>query len=412
MDFCGRKIALSKCEKTTINSTDNKCNGGSEMAKMKKKINKNRMNKKSVQAKQVFTGLKHDMQQLMAEENYVDAIDVMAEMATNRQMDGEVMYWGAQCYFMTGDFERAERWAGNALNNGYNSAGIKILLANLCVAEERYEDAFKLCEVALSEGVDSMTGLDKEIFDDLMDNIRYGYDELMAKYPLVSEYFEKNDSASQTVFSQLSEAETEKPDIKQPADNGVKTEEEDNADKAQAALARLRQLLSKNKAADEAEEAPKEESAEQQAEPTITREVIASDDVAEDKDIQPEIQQTEAEQPAVEAKTVKQSEENSAEQNNNDEFDVAGTLEQVVAKEISLAEKVRLINVFAAACYQREDYQSAFDLLSAALEIDGQDAATLKNIAYTCLSAGETEQALSFAAQLPVVDFGLLYALK
>ena len=41
-----------------------------------------------------------------------------------------------------------------------------------------------------------------------------------------------------------------------------------------------------------------------------------------------------------------------------------------------------------------------------------EDAATLKNIAYTCLSAGEQEQALSFAAKLPVVDFALLYALK
>ena len=393
------------------------------MAKMKKKINKNRMNKKSVQAKQVSTGLKHDMQQLMAEENYVDAIDVMAEMATNRQMDGEVMYWGAQCYFMTGDFERAEKWVNNALNNGYNTAGLKMLLATLCMAEERDEEGFKLCDIALAEGMGDMTIQEKEIFDEFMENISYGYEELVEKYPKIREYLQqnKNDSESNSAISKLrqlmetkeskseQEAEPVEADKAEPA---VSTEESTNADKAQAALARLRQLLSKNKAADEAEEAPKEESAEQQAEPTITREVIASDDVAENKDIQPEIQQTEAEQPAVEAKTVEQAEENSAEQNNNDEFDVAGTLEQVVAKEISLAEKVRLINVFAAACYQRGDYQSAFDLLSAALEIDGQDAATLKNIAYTCLSAGETEQALSFAAQLPVVDFGLLYALK
>ena len=385
------------------------------MAKMKKKINKNRTNKKNVQAKQVFTGLKRDMQQLMAEENYVDAIDVMAEMATNRQMDGEVMYWGAQCYFMTGDFQRAERWVENALNNGYNTAGLKMLLATLCMVEERDDEGFKLCDIALAEGMGDMTIQEKEIFDEFMDNISYGYDELVEKYPKIREYLQqgKDDSESNSAISKLrqlmetkeskpeQEAEPVKADKAEPV---VGTEESTNEDKAQAALARLRQLLSKNKAADEAEEAPKEESAEQQVEPTITREVISSDDVAENKNIQPEIQQTEAEQPAVETE--------SAEQNNSDEFDVAGTLEQVVAKEISLAEKVRLINVFAAACYQRGDYQSAFDLLSAALEIDGQDAATLKNIAYTCLSAGETEQALSFAAKLPVVDFGLLYALK
>ena len=390
------------------------------MAKMKKKINKNRMNKKSVQAKQAFTSLKHDMQQLMAEENYVDAIDVMAEMATNRQMDGEVMYWGAQCYFMTGDFERAEKWVNNALNNGYNTAGLKMLLATLCMAEERDEEGFKLCDIALAEGMGEMSIQEKEILDDFMDNISYGYDELVAKYPKIREYLQqdKNDSESHSAVSklrQLMETKESKPEQEaepvaaDKTEPVVSTEESPNEDKAQAALARLRQLLAKNQAADES---PKEKFAEQQAGPVITREIIASDDTAEDKEIQPEIPQAEAEQPATEPEAAVQPVENLAEQSNAAEFDVAGTLEQVLAKEISLAEKVHLINVFAGACYQSGDYQSAFDLLSAALKIDGQDAATLKNIAYTCLSAGEKEQALSFVAKLPVVDFGLLYALK
>ena len=373
------------------------------MAKFKNKINKNKMRKKNVQSEKEFTGLKHDMHQFMQAEDYVEAIDVMAEMAVNKKMDGEVMYWGAQCYFLTGDFERAERWAGNALNNGCNSAGIKVLLANLCVAEERYEDAFKLCEVALSEGAEAMTGLDKEIFDDLMDNIRYGNDELVAKYPLISKYLAKDDSASQSAPSQFVD-ESPEPEIQKtaPSEENVKTEAEENAAKAQAALAKLRQLLSKNKASEEDKEA--EDEAEVQ-EAVVTREVIAA------KPAQAEEQ--EVSQPAAsEAHVDMPQAEDACAERNGEEFDVAGTLEKIAAKEASLAEKVRLINVFAGACYQSGDYQSAFDLLSAALEIDGQDAATLKNIAYTCLSAGEKEQALSFAAKLPVVDFGLLYALK
>lgn len=375
------------------------------MAKMKKKINKNRMNKKSVQAKQAFTSLKHDMQQLMAEENYVDAIDVMAEMATNRQMDGEVMYWGAQCYFMTGDFERAEKWVNNALNNGYNTAGLKMLLATLCMAEERDEEGFKLCDIALSEGMGEMSIQEKEILDDFMDNISYGYDELLAKYPAIKEYLQKNsgNDAPQPAINQAYADDAADSQAAAPSEADV------NEDKAQAALARLRQLLAKNKAVESQQE---NEAAKEQAATTITREVIGSDEAAENKNIQPEIPQAEAEEPAAEPEAAGQIVENLAEQGNAAEFDVAGTLEQVLAKEISLAEKVRLINVFAGACYQSGDYQAAFDLLSAALEIDGQDAAALKNIAYTCLSAGEKEQALSFAAKLPVVDFGLLYALK
>lgn len=351
-------------EKSTIKPTEDKCNGGIQMARLKNKINKNRMKKRNNQAKQVLTGLKHDMQHLMETEDYTAAMDIMAEMAANKQMDGEIMYWGAQCYLFTGDFERAEKWVNNALLNGYNSAGLKMLLATLCMSEERSDDAFKLCESVLTEGIEGMSKQDQEIFDNFMDNISYGYDELMSEYPKISEYFQ--------------------------------TKQVDTEDKAQAALARLRQLLSKNK------ERGVEENNEVQKPVEST---IISEEVQEKEEITPEIQQVEAPQPIVE-------ESDNVQQNEVEKIDVSDTLAKIASKEISLVEKVRLINVFAGVCYQQGDYQSAFDLLSAALELDGQDTATLKNIAYTCLSAGEQEQALAFAAKLSVVDFALLYALK
>ena len=355
------------------------------MARLKNKINKNRMKKRNNQAKQVLTGLKHDMQQLMEAEDYTAAMDVMAEMANNKQMDGEIMYWGAQCYFFTGDFERAEKWVNNALNNGYNGVGVKMLLATLCMSEERSDDAFKLCEAVLTEGIEGMSKQDQEIFDNFMDNISYGYDELVSEYPKISEYLQKKqaDNEANSPVNKLKEilkgkkieeAKPQQVDIQED----VKTEPEEasNEDKAQAALARLRQLLSKNKESEEKQE-----------------------------EITPEIQKVEEPQPIGE-------ESDNIQQNEVEKVDVSDTLAKIAAKEISLVEKVRLINVFAGVCYQQGDYQSAFDLLSAALELDGQDAATLKNIAYTCLSAGEQEQAMSFAAKLPVVDFALLYALK
>ena len=355
------------------------------MARLKNKINKNRMKKRNNQARQVLAGLKHDMQQMMAAEDYTAAMDIMAEMAANKHMDGEIMYWGAQCYFFTGDFERAEKWVNNALNNGYNSVGVKMLLATLCMADERNEDAFKLCEVVLTEGIDGMSKQEQEIFDNFMDNISYGYDELVAEYPKISAYLQKKqaDNEANSPVSKLKEilkgkemkeAEPQQAKVQEE----VKTEPEKTTteDKAQAALARLRQLLSKNKDSEEKQE-----------------------------EITPEIQQVESPQPIVE-------ESDNIQQNEVEKVDVSDTLTKIAAKEISLVEKVRLINVFAGVCYQQGDYQSAFDLLSAALELDGQDAATLKNIAYTCLSAGEQEQAMSFAAKLPVVDFALLYALK
>ena len=170
-------------------------------------------------------------------------------------------------------------------------------------------------------------------------------------------------------------------------------------------MARLRQLLSKNKDSEEKQVVEEGNEVQEPAEATITREVIAPVAGQDKEEIIPEIQRVEENQPVVE-------ESDDVQQKEAEKVDVSDTLAKIAAKEISLVEKVRLINVFAGVCYQQGDYQSAFDLLSAALELDGQDAATLKNIAYTCLSAGEQEQAMSFAAKLPVVDFALLYALK
>ena len=392
-------------EKSTIKPTEDKCNGGIQMARLKNKINKNRMKKRNNQAKQVLTSLKHDMQQFLEAEDYTAAMDVMAEMAANKQMDGEIMYWGAQCYFFTGDFERAEKWVNNALNNGYNSGGLKMLLATLCMTEERNEDAFKLCDVVLTEGIEGMAKQDQEIFDNFMDNISYGYDELVAQYPNISEYLQKKQADKEANSpvrklkqilkdKEVEEANPQQVDIQEE----VKTEPEKapSEDKAQAALARLRQLLSKNK------DQGVEENNEVQKPVEST---IISKAVQEKDEITPEIQRVDAPQPIVE-------EFDNVQQNEVEKVDVSDTLAKIAAKEISLVEKVHLINVFAGVCYQQGDYQSAFDLLSAALELDGQDVATLKNIAYTCLSAGEQEQAMSFAAKLPVVDFALLYALK
>ena len=384
------------------------------MARLKNKINKNRMKKRNNQAKQVLAGLKHDMQQMMAAEDYTAAMDIMAEMAANKHMDGEIMYWGAQCYFFTGDFERAEKWVNNALNNGYNSVGVKMLLATLCMADERNEDAFKLCEAVLTEGIEGMSQQEQEIFDNFMDNISYGYDELVSEYPKISAYLQKKqaDNEANSPVNKLKqilkgkkieEAKPHQTEVQEEVN--TEPEEAPSEDKAQAALARLRQLLSKNKDSEEKQVVEEVNEVQESDAATITREDITPEAVREKEVTASEIQRVEENQPVV-------KEFDNVQQNEVEKVDVSDTLAKIAAKEISLVEKVRLINVFAGVCYQQGDYQSAFDLLSAALELDGQDAATLKNIAYTCLSAGEQEQALSFAAKLPVVDFALLYALK
>ena len=336
------------------------------MSRIKNKIANKRIKKDAEARVEVFRDLKAEMHQLMEEEDYVTAMDVMAEIAANKKIDTDVMYWGAMCYFRTGDYDRAVKWIDNVLTYD-DSSRAKILLAAICIGEGRKEDGLRIADAVLADGGNIAEDHDNEFLQEVLEPLRYGHENLFAKYPKIKEYLAAHDDI-QTAL----EAAAGAPMVEQTAETGEKN--------AVTALARLRQLLEKSK-----------------------REAGESQAVVEADDGQPD-DVTEVAESEEDVQPVQESEVEA--------FDVEGTIASIASKGISLREKVRLLNVFAGACYQNGDYQPAFDLLSAALQLDCADGATLKNIAYTCLSAGEQEQALEYAAKLPVIDFGLLYALN
>lgn len=339
------------------------------MSKIKNKIFNKRLQKTSAARMEAFRDLKAEMQQLMKEEDYVTAMDVMAEIAANKKIDPEVMYWGAMCYFRTGDYDRAAKWIDNVLTYD-DSSRAKILLAAICIGEGRKEDGLRIAEAVLADDGKAADDNDNEFLQEVLEPLRYGHENLLAQYPRIKEYLAANDD----IQAALEEA-AGVPAVEQVAEDAEKN--------AVTALARLRQLLEKSK----------KEAEESQA--TAKADDERLDNKTEVSEVADEVQTT---QPVQESEAAA--------------FDVDGTVASIMSKGISLREKVRLLNVFAGACYQNGDYQSAFDLLSAALQLDCADGTTLKNIAYTCLSAGEQEQALEYAAKLPMVDFGLLYALN
>lgn len=345
--------------------------GGMDMSKIKNKIFNKRLQKTSAARMEAFRDLKAEMQQLMEAEDYVTAMDVMAEIAANKKIDPEVMYWGAMCYFRTGDYDRAAKWIDNVLTHD-DSSRAKILLAAICIGEGRKEDGLKIAEAVLADDGKVADDNKDEFLQEVLEPLRYGHENLLAQYPRIKEYLAANDD----IQAALEEA-AGVPAVEQVAEDAEKN--------AATALARLRQLLEKSK----------KEAGESQA-------IVKADDEQPENETEVEVSEV-----AEEVQTTQPVQESEAAA-----FDVEGTVASIMSKGIYLREKVRLLNVFAGACYQNGDYQSAFDLLSAALQLDCGDEATLKNIAYTCLAAGEQEQALEYAAKLPVVDFGLLYALN
>ena len=86
--------------------------------------------------------------------------------------------------------------------------------------------------------------------------------------------------------------------------------------------------------------------------------------------------------------------------------------DQIMSKEISLIEKIRLLNQFAGCCFYGDDFAGAQLLLEEALSLDAHDAMTLRNAALNAGAAGQQEQALAFASRMSETDFSLLAQLK
>ena len=311
------------------------------MAKFKNKIANNKAKKLDNKKNKTFLQYKEQMQALLSQGQYVDATDVLPEMAQLHKMDAECMYWGALCYYATGDLERATKWVNNALNfqAGKLLPAILVLLARICVAEGKADQSLQLVEKALNA-----TNEFSNEAEDGLQQLMAEYEsmpEARAKYPAVEAYYQQ--------WQQMqAAAQAEAP-----------AEPVSALDKLKNILAKTKHLSQEN-TAEEAEWLSEE---------------------AEDKD----------------------SEAAAA---------AEGPITSIMSQEISMSEKIKLLNAFAAGCYQADDYTGAAAFLLKALEMDGLDQDTLRNMVYVCLSQGQQEQAAEYASKLQPADFGLLYLMK
>ena len=328
------------------------------MAKLANKIKNNKV--QNMNANEMIN-LKAQMKNQIDDCKYTEAMDIMAELASKKLMDSEIMYMGAYCYMMTGDNERAVKWISNILSYEPNHVKARILLARICIMEDRTDEALQIFAMVITNLQNKMDEEDKQELEEMLDYYRYSEpDMLIEKYPAVAKF----------VGLEVPEKQEE----------AVPAEEEPSVDeanaRAKAAVAKLRALLNSKKQEEQATEP--------------VQEVI------------PEVQSQPVEE-KVECETNATSE---------DSVDVNAISQQIMSKPVSVKDKIKLFNTFAAGCYVSGDYQSAFDLLSGALTLDSSDPMIIKNLAYVCAAAGENEQAMEFVSKLPMVDFGILKTIK
>lgn len=381
------------------------------MAKLKNKIANRRAKRESAERTEVqvekFRDLKEEMRQFMENNEYVAAMDIMAEIAENKKIDHDVMYWGALCYYRTKDYDRAAKWVNNALSYGNDSLKVKILLAGICIAEERREEGLKIAEAILTKELDEG---EKIFLDEVLEPLKYDTTGVVEKYERVKEYVgyvPAETKAANTRHSAEDALGRLKALLnKNKAKSGTATPTASASQNTSSAAASTASTAPVTAGTQASVATPASEPQPEKKKPKITVIHMHQDEAKENQPATAPAQGTAAPAQATPAAQPKYADKATA------AFDVNGTVQQILAKDASLSEKIKIFNAFAGARYQAGDYQSAYELLGAALKLDAYDAATLRNISFTLIAMGRNEQAMEYAAKMPVVDFAVLAAMK
>lgn len=297
------------------------------------------------------------IKQQMATADYGGALETLAASISAEVYDAGCMYEGACAYFMLGDYARAAQWVQNTLQYAPDHAAARLLLARICILEDRVEDGLAIFEFVLAHEAAQLTQQQREDMEDIL--AYYGRSEasLVRKYPHVAAFLHV-------------EAEEDAETV-------------DGAPSAAAALAA------------EAGEAPALTAKE-------TENVPATQPVAEAGS---------AAQPAAE-EMPEASERTKAAPEAADTAAAEHQLTEILASQAGVAQKVHMLNAFAGGFFVARAYELAQRYLSEALQLDTASAETLRNLAVLAHVQGDDDRALKFASALPETDFLLLASLR
>ena len=350
------------------------------MGKANRKMNKNKQQQNQLDTNRKIRELRQKARDQAARMENADALETLAELMKLGCRDVEVVYAIAWNYFQVGDYERAARWSQNTLQVEGGHIEARILLGRLCLLEDRIDDALAIYEFIFTHYGKSLT---EEQISELKKLLKY-YGEYEAElvksdYPHVRAFLEKHlllKDGAEAVGKGASDAQTPPPAEEKmavPSDAEKHQDDKSSASSAMSALERLRALKQKIQSA-EKQKKNEQESAPRQTEGRAADATNQPTDASDD-----------------EALSRKQ---------------------EVLEKQCSVAEKVRLLDAFAGSYYFAGNFSSAELLLHAAWELDQYDEKTLRNLAIVKAEMGEQEQALRTAGQMHTADFALLHLIR
>lgn len=322
------------------------------MGKASKKMKRQQKRRASTEQMKQCAPMEQELDQLFTAEAYEKVLEKLAQLIQSGDIKPDLLYKGAYSYFMLGDYERAAEWVSNTLNYAPLHIDARILLARICFRQDRPADGLALYEFLLEHVRGTMTAeQEKQIEDSSEYYVRRDRDQIRQKFPQLAEFLMLGEDSAQ---------EEKKGDAE-------KSGTSDGSDTL-AALRSLKQKLQHAAAETSADSAP-----DVRAEP---------------------------------------KKENDAAEPAEGSGGARDKIAEIQVQQISLREKVRLLNRFAGAEYLQGRYRQAAEFLTAALELDCGDVPSLRNMAMAQAALGDNDKAQSFAAQLPDTDFVLLKQIR
>lgn len=322
------------------------------------------------------------MQELFTAGKYDKALEALAQLIQAGDIKAEYLYKGAYSYFMLGDMERAAQWVSNTLSYAPEHVDARLLLARICLAQQREDDALALLDFLAEQDGTSLRPEQAQTLHDMGGfYARTEPAKLQQNYPHLAAYLQVEVPETPVSLTENAPAAAPATNAPQPAPAAQSTSAAAAPAEAEDTLTLLRRLKAKVQGVAPAAPA---------AQPVASA----------------------APQPAPATPQPTACTSASATQSSAAPVTAQQQIDAVLAKPVSLREKINLLNAFAGAAFVADDYATARAELEAALQLDDTDGATIRNLALTVALQGDKEKALAIAARQQPVAFMLLHAIK
>lgn len=139
------------------------------MSRASRRISKRKQKEQRAREIERYASMKEQIRSLYADMEYAEVINTLADFVNAGGRDAEVYALGAWSYYRMGDYERAGKWVDVTLTEDSRNISVRILLAHLCLHEDRVNDALAVLDLILQQA----SALSEQEADEIRDMLAY-----------------------------------------------------------------------------------------------------------------------------------------------------------------------------------------------------------------------------------------------